>query len=57
MTMKLWAKALTRKLRYVLRLFHADSGKSQKEIAALMHITPRVCSDLENEEYGFSVFL
>lgn len=47
---------LNRELRYVMRSFHADSGMPQEELAAMMQITPRACSGLENGEYGFSVF-
>ena len=39
-----------------MRAYHADSGVSQEELAAMMQITPRACSGLENGEYGFSVF-
>jgi DNA-binding XRE family transcriptional regulator len=56
MTKKQCIDALNRELRYALRTYHADSGMSQEELAAMMLITPRACSGLENEEYGFSVF-
>lgn len=47
---------LNRELRYALHPHHADSGMLQEELAAMMQITPRACSGLENGEYGFSVF-
>ena len=56
MTKKQCADELNRELRYALRAYHADSGVSQEELAAMMQITPRACSGLENGEYGFSVF-
>lgn len=57
MTKKQCIAKLNREIRYALRTYHADSGISQEELAAMMQITPRACSGLENGEYGFSVFL
>lgn len=56
MTKKQCIAELNRELRYALRTYHADSGISQEELAAMMQITPSACSGLENGEYGFSVF-
>lgn len=56
MTKKQCIAELNRELRYALRTYHADSGISQEALAAMMQITPRACSGLENGEYGFSVF-
>lgn len=56
MTKKQCISELNKELRYALRTYHAESGLSQEELAAMMQITPRACSGLENGEYGFSVF-